>query len=491
MGKKRVYQVAKEFRISTEALIGMLKKLGEDAKSHMNVIDDDVVEKVRAEFEKEKDAIKKEYAKKVKKAMRERAKKPAAKKPRRGAKPGEAKGDGGKTAAGTTATKPAMPSTKPAAPAAKPVVPTAKPAVPTAAKSVAPIAKPAAPARTDTARRGKRRRRPRVDQKTVEETVRKTLAATGERRPRRKRRKVRSDGAIIEEEIKAQIPEFASVGEFAGALEVPPNDVIKKCLDLGLMVTINQRLDEDTILLLADAFDEEVEFLKEYGEDILEEQHDVATEGAEPDPRSPVIAVMGHVDHGKTLLLDHIRNTNVVAGESGGITQHIGAYEVVHEGKKVTFLDTPGHEAFTAMRARGAQITDMVVLVVAADDGVMPQTVEAIDHAKAAGVPIIVAVNKSDLATANPDKVKTELSQQGLTVTEWGGNVTAVETSAKTGDGVTKLLDELLFQADLLELKAVATGPARGVVVEVEKQRGRGVRRRVGHREGEGALRRE
>ncbi len=481
MGKKRIYQVAKEFRISSEALIGMLKKLGEDAKSHMNVIDDDVVQKVRAEFEKEKDAIKKEYAKKVKKAMRERAKKPEAKEPKRGAKPGGAEADGGKTATGTTAARPAPPSTKHAAPTAKSAPPTAKLAAPTArpavptAKPAAPIAKSAAPARADTARRGKKRRKPRVDQKTVEETVRKTLAATSERRPRRKRRKVRSDGAIIEEEIKAQIPEFASVGEFAGALEIPPNDVIKKCLDLGLMVTINQRLDEDTILLLADAFDEEVEFLKEYGEDILEEQHDVATEGAETEPRSPVIAVMGHVDHGKTLLLDYIRDANVVAGESGGITQHIGAYEVVYEGKKVTFLDTPGHEAFTAMRARGAQITDMVVLVVAADDGVMPQTVEAIDHAKAAGVPIIVAVNKSDLPTANPDKVKTELSQQGLTVTEWGGDVTAVETSAKTGDGVTKLLDELLFQADLLELKAVATGPARGVVVEVEKQRGRGV----------------
>ncbi len=486
MGKKRVYQVAKEFRISSEALIGMLKKLGAEATSHMNAIDDDVVEKVRAEFEKEKDALKKEYAKKVRKAVRERTKKAEEqkakekkaaekkapeKKPKKTAKPAAAKAGRAKATAEATATKPAAPTKKPAAPGRK-AAPAAKPA---AAKPVVSAAKPAAPTRAEAGRKGKKRRKPRVDQKTVEDTVRRTLAATGERRPRRKRRKVRSDGAIIEEEIKVQIPEFASVGEFAEALDVPPNDVIKKCLDLGLMVTINQRLDEDTILLLADAFDEEVEFLKEYGEDILEEQHDVAVEGAETVPRSPVVAVMGHVDHGKTLLLDYIRRTNVVAGESGGITQHIGAYEVVHDGKKVTFLDTPGHEAFTAMRARGAQITDMVVLVVAADDGVMPQTVEAIDHARAAGVPIVVAINKSDLPTANADKVKTELSQQGLTVSEWGGDITSVETSAKTGDGVTKLLEELLFQADLLELEAVDTGPARGVVVEVEKQRGRGV----------------
>ncbi len=446
MPKKRVYQVAKEFRISSEALIGMLKKLGHDVKTHMNAIEDDVVDQVRAEFEKEKEAVKKEYAKKVKKAVRERQKRPEPKK--------------------AEATKP-LP-TKPHTGAS--VGTPGK--VETPARPVAGAA-PARPATAGTLRRKKRR--PRVDQKTVEATVRRTLAATGERRPRRRRRKVRADGAVIEEELKLQIPEFASVGEVAEQFGVAGNDVIKKCLELGLMVTINQRLDEDTILLLAEAFGEDVEFLKEYGEDLLEEQQEIAIEGAESVSRSPVVAVMGHVDHGKTLLLDYIRSTNVVAGESGGITQHIGAYEVETQGERITFLDTPGHEAFTAMRARGAQITDLVVLVVAADDGVMPQTVEAIDHARAAGVPVIVAINKIDLPTANPDKVRTELSQQGLTVEEWGGDIVAVETSAKSGQGVDKLLELLLFQAELLELKAVATGPARGVVVEVEKQRGRGV----------------
>jgi len=431
VAKKRVYQVAKEFRISSEALIGMLKKLGYEIKSHMNTIDDDVVEKVRAEFEKEKEAVKREYAKKVKKAVRERR--------------------------------------KPAATAATPSG--AAPARARAGKA----ASPARPLGVPEGGRRRKRRKPRIDQKAVEDTVRRTLAATSERRPRRRRRRPRPGEPETVEEEKLQIADFSSVAEIAEAFGVPPNEVIKKCLDIGLMVTINQRLDEDTIHLLADAFGEEVEFLREYGEDILREEFAQAEMEGEQVPRAPVVVVMGHVDHGKTLLLDFIRRTNVVAGESGGITQHIGAYEVVHEGHRLTFLDTPGHEAFTAMRARGAQITDIAVLVVAADDGVMPQTLEAIDHAKAAGVPIIVAINKIDLPTANADKVRTELSNHGLVVTEWGGDTVAVETSAKTGAGVDRLLDEILFQAELLELTAVATGPARGVVVEVEKERGRGV----------------
>ncbi|MCD4690956.1 translation initiation factor IF-2, partial [bacterium] len=454
MPKKRVYQVAKEFRISSEALIGMLKKLGVEVKTHMNAIDDDVVEKVRVEFESEKDAVKKEYAKKVKKAAAERA-------------------------------KTAVPSKETRTPAKAPAKPTApKPSGGGAPKrhperkgtaQTGGARRPGGPARGPGGARGRKKRKPRVDQKSVEEAVRKTLAGSGDRRPKRRRKHDRSgvDAPLVEERI--MIPEFASVAEFAEQLDVPPNDVIKKCLDLGLMVTINQRLDQDTLMLLAEEFGEEVEFLKEYGEDILEDEQEKAAEGVTEVPRAPVVVVMGHVDHGKTLLLDHIRSANVIAGEAGGITQHIGAYEVVVDGQKITFLDTPGHEAFTAMRARGAQITDVVVLVVAADDGVMPQTVEAIDHAKAAAVPIIVAVNKMDLPAANPDRVRNELAGRGLVVEEWGGEIVAVGTSAKTGEGVDKLLEMILIQSEVLELTAATEGPARGAVVEVEKERGRGI----------------
>jgi len=488
--KRRVYQVAKEFRISSEALIGVLRKLGYDVTTHMNAIDDDVVASARAEFEKEKDAIKLEFAKKLKKAARERAKAAAAgkgkgikgavkpeaaagaKKPVEPAKPVEVKKPA-KSTKSVEAKKPAVAGAK------KPVEPTknvevtkaAAPAAATAARTA-----PAKPGRVDASQRRRKGRRPRVDQKTVEETVRRTMAATtGERRPKRRRRRDGTDGTGVEQEQKLRIPEFSSVAEVAESFEVPVNDIIKKCLDIGLMVTINQRLDEDTILLLADDFDEDVEFIKEYGEDILYREEEEAVEDAEQLPRPPVIVVMGHVDHGKTLLLDYIRSSNVVAGESGGITQHIGAYEVEIDGRRLTFLDTPGHEAFTAMRARGAKVTDIVVLVVAADDGVMPQTLEAIDHARAAGVPVIVALNKMDLPGANMDKVKAELSNQGLVVEEWGGDTVAVETSAKTGEGVDKLLDMVQVQAEVLELTAAYSGPARGVVVEVEKERGRGV----------------
>ncbi len=483
MVKRRVYQVAKEFRISSEALVGVLRKLGYDVKTHMNAIDDDVIASARAEFEKEKDAVKIEFAKRLKKAARERAKGAVVGKgeTKEAGKPKEPPVEGKKKAAKPAAAKPA--AAKPVA--AKPAA--AKPAAASAGKAAAtPTAKPAAapaattpskPVHADTAQKRRRGgRRPRVDQKTVEETVRRTMAATaGDKRPKRRRRRERPDGTVIEQDQKLKVPDFSSVAELAESFEVPANDIIKKCLDIGLMVTINQRLDEDTILLLGDEFGEDVEFVREYGEDILGREEEEAVEGGEQLPRAPVVVVMGHVDHGKTLLLDYIRRSNVVAGESGGITQHIGAYEVQVGDKSLTFLDTPGHEAFTAMRARGAQITDIVVLVVAADDGVMPQTLEAIEHARAAGVPIIVALNKMDLPGANMDKVKAELSNHGLVVEEWGGETVAVETSAKTGEGIDKLLEMVLVQAELLELSAVCESPARGVVVEVEKERGRGV----------------
>jgi translation initiation factor IF-2 len=236
-----------------------------------------------------------------------------------------------------------------------------------------------------------------------------------------------------------------------------------------VMATINQRLDADTIETIADEFDYGVEFIKEYGAELGEEE-------AAPDVRRhPVVTIMGHVDHGKTSLLDYIRSSNVVAGESGGITQHIGAYEVETKGGRITFLDTPGHEAFTAMRARGAQVTDIVVLVVAANERVMPRTIEAIDHAKAADVPIIVAINKIDLPDANVDRIKQELASNGLTPDDWGGNVLMMPVSAKRGDNVEHLLEMILLQAEMLDLKAPREGRAGGVVIEARVEQGRGV----------------
>jgi translation initiation factor IF-2 len=254
---------------------------------------------------------------------------------------------------------------------------------------------------------------------------------------------------------------------------VKAGDVIKKLMSLGMMATINQVLDADTATLIAHEFDHQVENVAFDAESALELEHNIDEEAA-LQPRPPVITIMGHVDHGKTSLLDAIRSTNVTAQEHGGITQHIGAYHVQVEGRSVTFLDTPGHEAFTAMRARGAKVTDIVVLVVAADDGVMPQTVEAINHARAAEVPIVVAVNKMDRPDADFERVKRELAEHGLAPEDWGGDTVFVPVSARTHEGISQLLEMLLLQADILELTANPGKLARGTIVEAKLDRGRG-----------------
>jgi translation initiation factor IF-2 len=265
-----------------------------------------------------------------------------------------------------------------------------------------------------------------------------------------------------------------TVAELAQRMAVKANEVIKALMKMGMMVTINQMLDQDTAVLVVEEMGHTAKALKETAiEDQLTESIEAATSG-EAVPRAPVVTIMGHVDHGKTSLLDYIRRTRVAAGEAGGITQHIGAYHVETPKGRITFLDTPGHAAFTAMRARGARVTDIVVLVVAADDGVMPQTIEAIQHAKAAGVPIVVAINKIDRPNADPDRVRNELAKYELIPEEWGGETLFVSVSAMTGEGVDKLLDSLLLQAELLDLKAVPTGPAAGVVLESSLERGRG-----------------
>jgi translation initiation factor IF-2 len=314
-----------------------------------------------------------------------------------------------------------------------------------------------------------------VDEKLVAESVRKTLASLDQSQRRRHHHRDEEGGEAAAEAAKViRATEFITVAELANLLEVRPQEVITTCMRLGLMATMNKRLDKDSIQTVADEFGFGVEFVSEYAEEVETQTEEAVEERLVSRP--PVVTVMGHVDHGKTSLLDHIRKTNVIAGEAGGITQHIGAYEVkVMGGKDITFLDTPGHEAFTAMRARGAQVTDLVVLVVAADDRVMPQTIEAIDHARAAGVPIVVAINKIDLPGARPDLVKQELAARGVVVEEYGGKTVAVEVSAKKGTNVEKLLEMIVLEADLLDLKADPTRRAKGAVLEARVEQGRGI----------------
>ncbi len=325
-----------------------------------------------------------------------------------------------------------------------------------------------------------------VDQGAVDETIKRTLAEldgaetviSSRAAHRKKRKKEREEEQALQEEAKAldvnkiRVTEFVSVGELANLMKVSPADVIAKSMKMGMMVSINQRLDKDTIIVLADEYGKQVEFESEFTIDVLVDTPDLESTLK---PRPPVVTIMGHVDHGKTSMLDYIRNANVVAGEAGGITQHIGAYEVtVQNGKHIAFLDTPGHEAFTAMRARGAQVTDIVVLVVAAEDSVMPQTIEAISHAKAANVPIIIAINKIDKPEANPDRIRQQLSDRGVLVEEWGGKYQSVEVSAKSGKNMELLLEKILLEAEVLDLKANADRLARGAVVESQVDKGKG-----------------
>jgi translation initiation factor IF-2 len=373
------------------------------------------------------------------------------------------------------------------------------PAAPDAAAASAPAA-PAASAApggtvrikaegytTDGRKRGKRdrKRRRRVDQDAVQESVKKTLAAMGGGTKRGRRRDTGPTQQEVEREAReakeeaektlVRVNEFLTIAELSDLIDATPQEIITSAFkNLGLMVTINQRLDFDQIELICEEFGFEATREEAYESDLVELQQEAEEEG-ELAPRAPVVTVMGHVDHGKTSLLDYVRETNVIAGEAGGITQHIGAYHVVVQGDKaLTFLDTPGHEAFTAMRARGAEVTDLVILVVAADDAVMPQTVEAVSHARNAGVPIVVAINKVDLPTANVQKVKQDLLSQEVILEEFGGDTLHAEVSAKTGEGVDDLLEKVLLQAEMLDLKAIPTGMARGTVVEAELDRGMG-----------------
>ena len=485
-----MYKLAQEFKVSSEALVQLLRQMGIPVKSHMSTVDENLREEIKKKFEQERAEIKKEYDRK--KQIITKAKEDLI-----------AKVENEKEEA-------RRPKVTAPAPSSTPVVAASAPPAekdvrrhreysrtehqPGSQATDRITAKyfntPSAAAPTmggggDTGsgkpsfRKGKKKKekkkfeRPEINEVQLKANIKKTLAKIGSGTARKKYKKDVSQKDDTDQTSKKllNVSEFVTAAELANMMGMSVSEVIAKCLELGLFVTINQRLDFETIELVADEFGFTAQLMNEYAAD--EEEATEETSGNMV-PRSPVVTVMGHVDHGKTSLLDYIRKTNVIAGEAGGITQHIAAYEVVSKHGAVTFLDTPGHEAFTAMRARGSQITDVIVLVVAADAGVMPQTKEAIDHARAANVPLLVAINKTDLSTANLDKVKSELAGYNVLVEDYGGQTSCVPISAKTGNGVDKLLEMLALETQILELKANPEGMARGVVIEAELDKGRG-----------------
>jgi translation initiation factor IF-2 len=525
MANKRLHEIARDHKLSSDALMTLVNRLGFEVRSHMTVATDEILEAIEAEFAKQRESLKTEIAVREKKTRERKARarqvedeardraaevqrvadKVRQEEEERKAKEAEAVAEAARIVAAAKAA--AMPPPPPQHAPAPPAMP--RPAPPQALPSLRPMptriagrpagaavihppsrptgavgtGRPASPAAAAGAppfagaqhrrRRAPKKRRQRVDQQEVAASFRKTIAQLGSRaKPRRRHRRDDPEGGpYIEPTRSIEVNEFMSVSELAQKMGVTPTEVVAKCMELGMLATMNQRLDTDTIETVALEFDYSVVFVQEIGADEIPEEAD-----AEGDlvHRAPVVTVMGHVDHGKTSLLDHIRESNIIAGESGGITQHIGAYRVATTRGNITFLDTPGHAAFTAMRARGAQLTDIVVLVVAADDAVMPQTIEAISHAQAASVPIVVAINKMDKPGADADNVRTQLSHHGLIPEDWGGKTIMVPVSAKTGDGVDRLLEMIILQAELLELKANPSKHARGVIVEAKLDKGRG-----------------
>ncbi|MDX9856949.1 MAG: translation initiation factor IF-2 [candidate division Zixibacteria bacterium] len=432
---KRIYELAKEYKISSNAMLTILEELKFEPKSHMSVATPEMVEAVEKKFAVEKQEAKKDMKQKI----QAKAKVPAV------------QGQGPVSDASVVTSSGGI-------------------KVKDSTDKLSSVLRRIEKKKKKKERRRKKGRR-EVDKAEVARAFKATMAGISGGKARRKYRRGGSefDEADNHDSNVIEINEYMSVAELAKLMDVKPVDVIGKLMGMGAMATINQRLDMDTIQMVASEFGFETREVGDIGDEAREDEHEDQLE-----LRAPVVTVMGHVDHGKTSLLDYIRHTNVVAGEAGAITQHIGAYEVHHNDQRIVFLDTPGHEAFTAMRARGTQITDIVILVVAADESVMPQTLEAIDHARAANVPIIVAINKIDKPNANPDNVRTQLSQHNLLDESWGGKTIMVEVSAKSGQGIDRLLDMVLLQAELLELKADPGIRGQGVIVDSRLERGRG-----------------
>jgi translation initiation factor IF-2 len=461
--KMRVYEYARKMNMSSKEVLTILKRMNMEVNNHMSVMNDEMIEKVEQFFrdiKKGAEATKKEKeSKEGKPAQTEETNRKG--KSNRGRRRNHSARTQGKQESEKAGQKREQRGKGPSASNSSAKAATAPTA--NSNRSARRKSKPADPNRVPEGSEEKDRTR---------KSAASVRGQKGRKRKQDKKSKVREKQAPVLPS-KLEITGPLTVGELAQRLRKEASEVIKKLMGLGVMATINQEIDVDTITLVSEEFGVTVEYKEEVDQALFEEIEE--TDAPEDlKERPPVVTIMGHVDHGKTTLLDTIRQSKVAASEAGGITQHIGAYQVESGGKKITFLDTPGHAAFTTMRARGAQVTDITVLVVAADDGVMPQTIEAINHAKAADVPIIVAVNKIDKPEANPDRVKQQLTEHGLVPEEWGGDTIFVPVSALKGEGIDDLLEMILLVAEVQELKANPNKRARGVVIEAELDKNRG-----------------
>ena len=480
----RVHELAKEFKISTAALKKHLGDLGVEVKSHMSPVDDEIEKKLRARFNEEMSAVKQlQQDRRVihKKIILADKKKDEAKKDilakteiskreeipvfvEKSIKKSEIR-------ATRSSSKPGKRDVTDEVYKAPPIQPDIIPEKKfrddkkTTGKKYEEKNKHLQAKLKSLKKSGRKKKfiPTEIEQAEITKNIRKTLSSTSKKKKYKK-----EDKDIEPGDIKIVISEFTSVSELAKLMNVSATDIISKFFMMGQMVTINQRLDKESLEMICHEFKFDVEFQEEYGAEMLEE-HTEEKQDIEKVHRPPIVTVMGHVDHGKTAILDRIRSTNVVAGEAGGITQHIGAYQVEYDNRKITFLDTPGHEAFAAMRARGANVTDIAVIVVAANESVKKQTIEAIDHAKAAGVTIIIAINKIDLKDANVDKSISDMMVQNVMLEGYGGDVLWTQCSAKTGEGINELLDAILLTAEMKELKAPEKVHGKGIVIESMK----------------------
>ena len=461
----RIFQLAKELNISHTDILEFLKSKDISVSSHMSPIDGKTQQIVYTEFAKDRRSAERDRKEQIRKEIHDSKvvmKTKSVKKFQLLSVQDQREADKNKDKLKTDKKSKDKVETKKSSKEVKPK------------KKLRKISLREPESKNDSKKAKKHKDEIKKDNSAVKR-LKKTLASIDSGTKKKSYKKLKKDSKIDDNSLTRviELAEYASIDEIAKVLDVGTSEVIGKCLQMGILATVNQRLEWDVIELIAGEYDVELKKYVEVVDDLFVTTHS-NEELANAVQRAPVVTIMGHVDHGKTSILDFIRKTKVAAGESGGITQRVGAYQVLHNNNKITFLDTPGHEAFTAMRARGAQSTDIVILVVAADDSVMPQTIEAINHAKAAEVPIVVAINKIDKQGANPDIVKRELSEKNVLVEEWGGKIQSVNTSAMTGEGIDALMEAILLESEVLDLKANEEIDCKGIVIDSKLDKGLG-----------------